>query len=104
MGAAASAAPFTINEALRMAVQTNPAIGEASANRRATEAELRQTQSTLLPQVRVEALAGPERLNNPATRITGVPVPPCNGFGGLGCTLNNDQWVAGAKGSIAIRQ
>ena len=93
-----------------MAVQTNPTVGEAAANRRATEAELRQTQSTLLPQVRLEALAGPERLNNPATRFPGgnVPpgalVPPCNGAGGAGCTLNNDQWVAGAKGSIAIRQ
>jgi adhesin transport system outer membrane protein len=107
---AASAAPFTINDAIRMAVQTNPTVGEAAANRRATEAELRQTQSTLLPQVRLEALAGPERLNNPATRLPGgnVPpgglVPPCNGFGGPGCTLNNDQWVAGAKGSIAVRQ
>src|SRR5512143_3735039 len=86
MGAAASAAPFTINDALRMAVQTNPAIGEAAANRRATEAEMRQTQSTLLPQVRLEALAGPERLNNPATRGFNPPippgalVPPCNGF------------------------
>jgi adhesin transport system outer membrane protein len=103
-GSAASAAPFTINDAIRMAVQTNPTVGEASANRRATEAELRQTQSTLLPQVRLEALAGPERLNNPATRATGVPVPPCLGNGTGGCTLNNDQWVAGAKGSIAIRQ
>ena len=111
IGTAASAAPFTINDAIRQAVQTNPTVGEAAANRRATEAELRQTQSTLLPQVRVEALAGPERLNNPATRLplgAGVPpgglVPPCAGFGGPGCTLNNDQWVAGAKGSIAIRQ
>src|SRR4029079_13562595 len=111
IGTAASAAPFTINDAIRMAVQTNPTVGEAAANRRATEAELRQTQSTLLPQVRLEALAGPERLNNPATRLplgAGVPpgglVPPCAGFGGPGCTLNNDQWVAGAKGSIAIRQ
>ena len=65
-GGVANAGPFTINDALRMAVQTNPIIGEAAANRRATEAELRQTQSTLLPQVRLEAQAGPERLNNPA--------------------------------------
>jgi outer membrane protein, adhesin transport system len=110
IGTAASAAPFTINDAIRQAVQTNPTVGEAAANRRATEAELRQTQSTLLPQVRLEALAGPERLNNPATRIPGVGAPPgglvapCAGFGGPGCTLNNDQWVAGAKGSLAIRQ
>jgi outer membrane protein, adhesin transport system len=90
----ANAGPFTINDALRMAVQTNPIIGEAAANRRATEAELRQTQSTLLPQVRLEAQAGPERLNNPAGQIPGSTTP----------TLNNGQWVAGAKGSIFVRQ
>ena len=48
LGGAAYGAPFTINDALRMAVQTNPSIGEAAANKRATEAELRQTQSTLV--------------------------------------------------------
>ena len=94
VGGAATAGPFTINDALRMAVQTNPSIGEAAANRRATEAELRQTQSTLLPQVRLEASAGPEKLNNPATQPLGSIAP----------TLNNGQWVAGAKGSIFIRQ
>ena len=87
-------APFTINDALRMAVQTNPSIGEAAANRRATEAELRQTQSTLLPQVRLEASAGPEKLNNPATFPLNNITP----------TLNNGQWVAGAQGSVFIRQ
>src|SRR4026208_2446190 len=77
IGTAASAAPFTINDAIRMAVQTNPTVGEAAANRRATEAELRQTHSPPLPPVRLEALAGPERLNNPATRLPlGAGVPP----------------------------
>jgi outer membrane protein, adhesin transport system len=94
LGGAAHGAPFTINDALRMAVQTNPSIGEAAANRRATEAELRQTQSTLLPQVRLEASAGPERLNNPATFPLNNITP----------TLNNGQWVAGAQGSVFIRQ
>ena len=77
-----------------MAVQTNPSIGEAAANRRATEAELRQTQSTLLPQVRLDASVGPERLNNPATFPLNNITP----------TLNNGQWVAGAQGSVFIRQ
>ena len=49
-----SAEPFSINDALKQATLTNPGVGEASANRRATESELRQTQSTLLPQVRLE--------------------------------------------------
>src|SRR6185437_8835211 len=87
LGGAAYGAPFTINDALRMAVQTNPSIGEAAANKRATEAELRQTQSTLLPQVRLEASAGPEKLNNPATFPLNSITP----------TLNNGQWVAGAQ-------
>jgi hypothetical protein len=45
----ARAERFSINDAISQAVLTNPSIGEASANRRATETELRQTQSTLLP-------------------------------------------------------
>ena len=36
-GAGANAAPFTINDALRMAVQTNPSVGEAAANRHALQ-------------------------------------------------------------------
>jgi adhesin transport system outer membrane protein len=62
---AAHAEAFSINDALKQAIQTNPGVGEASANRRATESEMRQTQSTLLPQVRLEANAGPVK---PATQ------------------------------------
>src|SRR5712691_8679734 len=51
---------FLIIDAINQAVQTNPGVGEAAANRRATETELRQNQSTLLPQVRVGARAGRE--------------------------------------------
>ena len=35
----AAAEQFSINDALRQAVQTNPGVGEASANRRATESD-----------------------------------------------------------------
>src|SRR3954447_26209141 len=59
----AGAEVFSINDALRQAMQTNPGVGEASANRRATESELRQTQSTLLPQVRIDASYGPEKFD-----------------------------------------
>src|SRR6187399_3389680 len=92
-GIAGAAGPgFTIFNAIDQAVTTNPSVGEAAANRRATEAELRQTQSTLLPQVRLEASAGPEKLNNPATFPLNNITP----------TLNNGQWVAGAQGSIFV--
>ena len=47
-----------------------------------------------LPQVRLDASAGPERLNNPATFPLNNITP----------TLNNGQWVAGAQGSVFIRQ
>ena len=40
---------FTIIDAINQAVTTHPGVGEAAANRRGTEAELRQTQGTLLP-------------------------------------------------------
>src|SRR3972149_10957407 len=60
---AAAAEPFTINDAIIQAVRTHPGVGEAAANRRATESELRQTQTTLLPQVRLEARTGRTRYN-----------------------------------------
>jgi len=84
----AHAQPFSINDALKQAIQTNPGVGEASANRRATESELRQTQGTLLPQVRLEANAGPERFTQ------NIPVPPP----GSGTTMH------GRYGSIVVRQ
>lgn len=62
---------FSINDALQQAITTNPGVGEAAANRRATESELRQQQGTLLPQVRVEGRVGPERFNQ---QIVPAPV------------------------------
>src|ERR1700704_3488989 len=69
--------PFSINDALLQAAHTNPGVGEASANRRATESELRQTQSTLLPQVRLEARYGPEKFDQSAAVVssTALPIP-----------------------------
>ncbi|HTM56630.1 MAG TPA: TolC family outer membrane protein [Pirellulales bacterium] len=61
--AGAAGQGFTIFNAIQQAVTTNPGVGEAAANRRATEAELRQNQGTLLPQVRLEARTGRVRWN-----------------------------------------
>src|ERR1700755_2035623 len=79
---------FLINDALQQAVATNPGVGEAAANRRATESELRQQQGTLLPQVRLEARWGPERFNQDI-----VPAP-----------LGNGQWLNGRVASVVVRQ
>jgi adhesin transport system outer membrane protein len=93
---AVAAEPFSINDALRQAVHTNPGVGEASANRRATESELRQTQSTLLPQVRVEARWGPEKFDQSAAVSTGTALPvPIAGTG---------VWRNGSQESVVVRQ
>src|SRR5690349_20420114 len=46
-GSAWAGEPFTIIDAIKQAVQTNPAVGEASANRRATEADMHTSQGVL---------------------------------------------------------
>ncbi|MDE5452830.1 TolC family outer membrane protein [Bradyrhizobium sp. CSA112] len=90
------AEPFSINDALKQATLTNPGVGEASANRRATESELRQTQSTLLPQVRVEARYGPEKFDQSAAVVSGSAQPiPAPGTG---------TWRNGTQGSVVVRQ
>jgi adhesin transport system outer membrane protein len=79
---------FTISDAIRQAVQTNPAVGEAAASRRASDAELQQSKGVLLPQVRLEVRAGPEKLDRAIT-------PPPAG---------NDDYQHGREGSVVIRQ
>ena len=93
----ARAEVFSINDALRQAMLTNPGVGEASANRRATESELRQTQSTLLPQVRIEANYGPEKFDqnyNGSPPVVGL-TPGVIGAG---------PWRNGSQESVVVRQ
>lgn len=86
---ALAADAFTIFDAITQSVQTNPSIGEAAANRRATETELRQTQSTLLPQIRVEAKTGKDKYN-----FEDAIVPP----------QGNNQWLNAREVSVFGRQ
>lgn len=85
---AAQADQFSINDAIKQAAVSNPGVGEATANRRATESEMRQSQGTLLPQVRLEASAGPESLRR---YITPAPV-------------GNGDYVNGRQASVVVRQ
>ncbi len=91
-----AAEPFSINDALRESAKSHPGIGEAAANRRATESELRQTQSTLLPQVRVDAYWGREKFDQSATVVSGsaLPIP----------TLGTGLWRDGNYQSLVVRQ
>src|SRR5258705_12445815 len=87
--AGAASQGFTIFNAIDQAVTTNPGVGEAAANRRATEAELRQNQSTLLPQVRVEGRYGAVKFDQ-----QDALVPP----------QSNNRWLAGREASVFARQ
>jgi outer membrane protein, adhesin transport system len=84
----ARAEAFLINDAISQTVLTNPGIGEAAADRRAVEAGLRQVQSSLLPQVKLQAAAGPEKFSQSI-----VPPP-----------LGNGAWLNGKDASIVLRQ
>lgn len=102
-GGPLAAEPYSINDALKQAVQTNPGVGEASANRRATESELRQTQSTLLPQVRIEARYGPEKFDqsNRVDSASALPVP----IVGNGTWRNlKNQWSSGKSFSTGLHR
>ncbi|RED41943.1 adhesin transport system outer membrane protein [Rhodopseudomonas thermotolerans] len=87
-GSARAAEPFLILDAINQAVKSNPSVGEAAANRRATEAELRQSQGTLLPQVRLEASLGPEMIKQYVT-----PAPANNGI-----------YLRGREAGVVVRQ
>lgn len=67
----ASASAITLTESVTQAVETNPEIGEAIANREATEFELRQARGLFRPRVDLEASGGVRYLDNESRRFTG---------------------------------
>src|SRR5262245_3177510 len=71
-----------------LAVLTNPGVGEAAANRRATESTLRQAQGFLLPQVRLDSGVGPERFTQAGGRAP----------------AGNRTWFHGKEVSVVVRQ
>jgi adhesin transport system outer membrane protein len=91
-----AAEQFSINDALREAAKSHPGVGEAAANRRATESELRQTQSTLLPQVRIDAYYGREKFDQSAdvASTSALPIP----------AIGNGVWRDGNQQSLVVRQ
>lgn len=89
LGAAQAQGTMSLDQAIRTAVTTNPRIGEAAANRRAVDQELRQVQGGLLPQVRLQAEYGNERYR----RFTGLQAAGAN------------EWrKAGGEAGIVVNQ
>jgi adhesin transport system outer membrane protein len=66
-GAAAPASAMSLQEAVSMAVSTNPSVGQVSNDRRAIDQELRQGRALYYPQIDLRAAAGPEFSNNETT-------------------------------------
>lgn len=86
---AVQAQQLTLDQAISRAVSSNPAVGEAVANRRATDFELRQSQGGLLPQIRLQADAGPERRRQ---------------FDSLVPSQRDTDFVTGRQASLTVRQ
>ena len=61
----------SLRGAVALALETNPEIGQASANRQAIEFELAQGRGNYLPSVDLEARAGVAVTDNPTTRANG---------------------------------
>ncbi|RVB75838.1 MULTISPECIES: TolC family protein [unclassified Mesorhizobium] len=68
MLACGSASALTLKEAMAVAVESNPEIGQAIENREAIEFELRQAKGLYLPSIDLEASAGARRLDNSSRR------------------------------------
>ena len=63
---------ISLREAVKVALEANPEIGEAIANREATQFELRQARGLYLPQVDLEGRYGAQNFNSPGTRLSGT--------------------------------
>ena len=67
-----SAQALTLKEAIAVAVESNPEIGQAIENREAIEFELRQAKGLYLPSVDLEASTGVRRLDNSSRRALSI--------------------------------
>ncbi|RWI08652.1 TolC family protein [Mesorhizobium sp.] len=72
MLACGSASALTLKEAMAVAVESNPEIGQAVENREAIEFELRQAKGLYLPSIDLEASAGARRLDNSSRRALSI--------------------------------
>ena len=98
-----SAVAMDLGTAVRSALDTNPEIGQALANREAIEFELKQALGLYAPSIDLEGSVGIERLNNPARRAAGIqntPLYPAE----LGVVASYDLLDGGFRESEANRQ
>jgi len=63
---------MTLRDSIQIALETNPEIGQAAANREAIEFELKQALGLYSPRVDLEASTGVQLLNNPSRQAAGL--------------------------------
>jgi len=68
----AQGGPVSLQEAITVAVQSNPEILQAQFNKEAIEFERRQAEGLYMPRVDIEASAGVRRLENATRRSLGI--------------------------------
>lgn len=66
------AGPVSLQDAIAVAMQTNPEIIQAQMNKEATEFERKQAQGLYLPRINLETSAGVRRLENNTRRTLGI--------------------------------
>lgn len=70
--AIAQSAPISLQEAIEVAVNSNPEVAQAQYNKEAIQFERKQAQGLFAPRVNVEASAGVRHLDNPTRRAIGI--------------------------------
>jgi adhesin transport system outer membrane protein len=97
------ASAMSLSEATRIALESNPEIGQAAENREAIEFELRQAMGLYMPRIDVEASTGVQLLSNESRRGAGIeddPLYPNQ----VGITASYDLFDSGFRQSEANRQ
>ncbi len=74
------ASALSLQEAVAIALESNPEIGQAIENREAIQFELRQARGLYLPRIDLEASAGARRLSSPSRRLDGRSSDTLNPF------------------------
>ncbi|MHB2169183.1 TolC family outer membrane protein [Alsobacter sp. R-9] len=72
LGTAGAASAMGLREAVSIALDSNPTIGQAIMNREAIEFELRQARGLYLPRLDVESSYGVQRYSNANRRLVGT--------------------------------
>ena len=94
---------MSLEDAIRLALETNPEILESFENREAIEFELQQARGAFLPTIDLDASVGRRDLDNSSRRSLGVENKQLNPAD-VGVTLRQSLFAGGARKADVARQ